>query len=109
MHRNLLVYRSPAAGRMLARPAHAPSVAACLTGRHALWPDVLLCVQVYAYSVAFGRQLGSWAAHDDSVACLQLVTREQLVTASWDCSVKLWRRALLGHADPTHNSHGARR
>ena len=50
-------------------------------------------LQVYAYSVAFGRQLGSWAAHDDTVACLQLLTGEQLVTASWDCSVKLWRRA----------------
>lgn len=50
--------------------------------------------QVYAYSVAFGRQLGNWAAHDDTVACLQLLTGEQLVTASWDCSVKLWRRAV---------------
>ena len=51
-------------------------------------------MQVYAYSVAFGRQLGSWAAHDDTVACLQLLTGDQLVTASWDCSVKLWRRAV---------------
>ena len=55
-------------------------------------------MQVYAYSVAFGRQLGSWAAHDDTVACLQLLTGEQVVTASWDCSVKLWRRALHRHA-----------
>jgi len=56
---------------------------------------------VYAYSVAFGRELGSWAAHDDTVACLQLLSEECLITASWDCSVKLWRcwhRPLHGAA-----------
>ncbi len=55
---------------------------------------------MYAYSVAFGRELGSWAAHDDTVACLQLLSEECLVTASWDCSVKLWR---CGHG-PLHGA-----
>lgn len=56
-------------------------------------------MQVYAYSVAFGRELGSWAAHDDTVACLHLLPEDRLITASWDCSVKIWRSALPLSAD----------
>ena len=48
-------------------------------------------VQVHAYSVEFGRQLGRWQAHDDAVSCLQLMSGDQLLTGSWDCSLKLWQ------------------
>ena len=47
-------------------------------------------VQVYAYSVEFGRVLGSSEAHDDTVSCL-LVKNDRLYTASADCSVRAWR------------------
>ena len=51
-----------------------------------------LHVQVYAYSVEYGRVLGSFTAHDDTVSCLQLLhSPSRLLTASWDGSVKLWR------------------
>ncbi|DBA77988.1 hypothetical protein WJX77_012160 [Trebouxia sp. C0004] len=49
--------------------------------------------QVYAYSVEFGRQLGKWQPHDDSVSGLQLMHEDRLATASWDCSIKLWQLA----------------
>jgi len=49
----------------------------------------------YAYSVDWGRQLGSWPAHDDAVSCMKLVRPAgapcSLLTGAWDCSVKLWR------------------
>lgn len=48
------------------------------------------CVQVYA--TLHGRPLGSFAAHDDAVSCLEVPPASDLVvTASWDCTVKLWR------------------
>ena len=54
---------------------------------------------VHAYSVESGRLLGSWGAHDDAVACMQLfgggegeqlAPAARIVTGSWDCSVKVW-------------------
>ena len=47
-------------------------------------------LQVYADSVEFGRQLGRWQAHKDTVACLQLMHSSQLASTSWDCSIKIW-------------------
>ncbi len=50
---------------------------------------------MHAYSVEYGRLLGSLEAHDDAVSCLHLLGNpsapSQLVTGSWDCTVKLWR------------------
>ena len=65
---------------------------------------LILCssydARVHAYSADYGRQLGSWQAAGDAVACLQVVgsgsisgsggDRDRLVTASWDGSIKLW-------------------
>ena len=57
--------------------------------------DSLESMQVYAFSVESGRVLGSYVAHDDAVSCIALAHQGaadmDLVTASWDCSVKLWR------------------
>lgn len=58
-------------------------------------PAVLLAgsydSHVYAYAPGPGRQLGAFAGHSDAVSCLHLWAPDQLLTASWDCSVKLWR------------------
>ena len=68
---------------------------------------LILCssydARVHAYSADYGRQLGSWQAAGDAVACLQVVGSgsgssggggggggDRLVTASWDGSIKLW-------------------
>lgn len=49
---------------------------------------------VHAYSADYGRQLGSFQAASDAVACVQVVGGSgascRLLTASWDGSVKLW-------------------
>ena len=49
---------------------------------------------VHAYSVESGRAAGAWAAHGDAVSCLDLVPgaaqQQQLVTASWDGTAKVW-------------------
>ena len=61
-------------------------------------PAVLLAgsydSQVYAYAPGPGRQLGAFAGHSDAVSCLHLWNPNQLLTASWDCSIKVWRWAL---------------
>ncbi|GLI70367.1 hypothetical protein VaNZ11_015146 [Volvox africanus] len=72
--------------------------------------------KVYAYSPDAGRVMGSFDAHDDAVCCVQLMaagggssgggggggavatstplsSTTALVTASWDCSVKIWSLA----------------
>ncbi|GFR43449.1 hypothetical protein Agub_g4532, partial [Astrephomene gubernaculifera] len=60
--------------------------------------------KVYAYSADAGRVVGCFEAHDDAVCCMQLMTTHgssaaaasaaaSLVTASWDCSVKIWSLA----------------
>jgi hypothetical protein len=58
--------------------------------------------RVLAFSPPAGRLLGSWAAHEDAVSCVARLGRGggggdtasgagvRLVTASWDCSVKVW-------------------
>lgn len=52
---------------------------------------------VHAYSADSGRQLGSWQAAGDAVACVQVLAGggsggggAQLVTAAWDGSIRLW-------------------
>ncbi|KAH9320915.1 hypothetical protein KI387_015554, partial [Taxus chinensis] len=47
---------------------------------------------VYAYSVDYGRALGKVRVHDDTVSCLQIIesSSQQMVTASWDATVKIW-------------------
>ncbi len=47
--------------------------------------------RVHAFSVDQGRLLGSWDAHDDAVCCAVAVGSGALVTASWDCAVKVRR------------------
>ena len=58
-------------------------------------PAVLLAgsydSHVYAYAPGPGRQLGAFPGHSDAVSCLHLWGSDQLLTASWDCSIKLWR------------------
>ncbi len=47
-------------------------------------------LQVYA--MQHGRPLGAFEAHDDAVSCLATTDLpDQIISASWDCSVKLWR------------------
>lgn len=50
-------------------------------------------IQVHAYSVDRGHVMGSWEAHDDAVSCTSVTGLDdgapKLVTASWDCSVKV--------------------
>ena len=63
---------------------------------------VVLCgsydASVHAYSVESGRAAGAWAAHGDAVSCLDLVPgRQQLVTASWDATAKVWSLAEGRH------------
>ena len=61
-------------------------------------PAVLLAgsydSHVYAYAPGPGRQLGAFAGHSDAASCLHLLAPDQLLTASWDCSIKLWRWVL---------------
>lgn len=58
--------------------------------------------QVYASQ--HGRVLGAWAAHDDAVSCVAAPPlAAHLVTASWDCSVKIWRWAASPPALDTHS------
>ena len=49
-------------------------------------------IKVHAFSVDQGRLLGSWEAHHDAVSCTSVIPMggaPKLVTASWDCSVKV--------------------
>ncbi|CAD7696355.1 unnamed protein product [Ostreobium quekettii] len=51
---------------------------------------------VYAYSADYGRLVGHFGAHDDVVSvvhvtCPNAGAAQQLITASWDGSVKVWR------------------
>ena len=52
-----------------------------------------MLLQVYAYSSSAGREVGSWEAHDDAVACLRLpeASPDLLLSGSWDGSVRTWR------------------
>lgn len=47
---------------------------------------------VYVYSVDYGRALAKVRVHDDTVSCLQIMESscQQMVTASWDATVKIW-------------------
>ena len=47
---------------------------------------------VYVYSVDYGRALAKVRFHDDTVSCLQIMESscQQIVTASWDATVKIW-------------------
>ena len=47
---------------------------------------------VYVYSVDYGRALAKVRVHDDTVSCLQIMESscQQIVTASWDATVKIW-------------------
>ena len=57
---------------------------------------ILVALQVYAYSVEYGRVLGSFVAHDDTVSCLCVQrTPPLLVTGSHDGTVKAWRFGAL--------------
>ena len=56
--------------------------------------DSTVLLQVYA--TQHGRALGAFDAHDDAVSCLvTCAAPDSIISASWDCSVKLWRYA--GH------------
>ena len=53
---------------------------------------IMVALQVYAYSVEYGRILGSFVAHDDTVSCLCIRrTPAILLTGSHDGTVKAWR------------------
>ena len=57
---------------------------------------ILVALQVYAYSVEYGRVLGSFVAHDDTVSCLCIRrTPALLLTGSHDGTVKAWRFGAL--------------
>lgn len=47
---------------------------------------------IYVYSVDYGRALAKVRVHDDTVSCLQIMESscQQMVTASWDATVKIW-------------------
>ncbi|CAK0760340.1 hypothetical protein CVIRNUC_002763 [Coccomyxa viridis] len=43
------------------------------------------------YATQHGRALGAFDAHDDAVSCLATCAApDSIISASWDCSVKLW-------------------
>lgn len=44
----------------------------------------------YVYSLEYGRVLDTLVAHDDAVSAV-CVRGDNMLTASWDSSVKLWR------------------
>ncbi|KAL6073187.1 NSMAF [Balamuthia mandrillaris] len=44
---------------------------------------------IYMYSIDYGRVIDSLLAHDDAVSCLGL-HGEELLSGSWDASLKLW-------------------
>eukprot|EP00210_Caulerpa_lentillifera_P008159 g7792.t1 len=49
---------------------------------------------VYVYSIEFGRVVGFFDAHEDAVSVVKLMRSrdryDRLMTASWDCSLKIW-------------------
>ncbi|KAK9801335.1 hypothetical protein WJX73_005585 [Symbiochloris irregularis] len=51
--------------------------------------------RVYSHSPQERKLQGSWEAHDDAVSCLSVPsqTGDVVVSASWDCSVRLWSLA----------------
>lgn len=52
-----------------------------------------LLFQVHAANIGAASSAGSWQAHHDTISCLGFLPGV-LATASWDCSVKLWRQAF---------------
>ena len=46
--------------------------------------------RVYQYSVETGRVCGSIVCHQDSVSCIEILSPEALLTASWDGSICIW-------------------
>lgn len=52
------------------------------------------------YDVQFGRVLDRIIAHEDAVSCLDFcghdVDGSVMVTGSWDCSVRVWRKLPVG-------------
>ena len=65
----------------------------CSVHTAAKLPRSLLYVQVYAYALGPGRDLGSFEAHDDAVTCLVQpdACLDTLLTGSWDSTVRSWR------------------
>lgn len=47
---------------------------------------------IYAYSAEFGRLEGHFGAHDNAVSQVKYVRHgsQKLISASWDCTVKVW-------------------
>lgn len=45
---------------------------------------------IYVYSIDYGRVSETIAAHDDAVSCLCL-RNDNLISGSWDSTVKLWK------------------
>ncbi|KAK9825768.1 hypothetical protein WJX74_006071 [Apatococcus lobatus] len=46
--------------------------------------------QVHAANISAASSAGSWQAHRDTISCLGFLPGS-LATASWDCSVKVWK------------------
>lgn len=48
------------------------------------------------YDVQFGRVLDKLVAHEDAVSCIGFFSDDDdnsiLVTGSWDCTVRVWRK-----------------
>uniref|UniRef100_A0A2M4CUC0 Putative neutral sphingomyelinase n=2 Tax=Anopheles darlingi TaxID=43151 RepID=A0A2M4CUC0_ANODA len=47
---------------------------------------------IIIYNMDFGKISCTIPAHDDAVSCLSYICRHNLlISASWDCSIKIWR------------------
>ena len=60
---------------------------------HEQLPYRVCQLQVYAYALGSGGDLGSFQAHDDAVSCLVQPesSPDLLLTGSWDSTVRCWR------------------
>ncbi|KAJ1521516.1 hypothetical protein ONE63_003179 [Megalurothrips usitatus] len=55
---------------------------------------------VVVYDVQFGRVLDKLVAHEDAVSCLAFCGNI-LVTGSWDCSVRVWKKLPIDEGEWT--------